>query len=216
MRQSIPDRDIVLYPNRAKLFRQNLPVLYSGLLMFPIIMAWRSGKRALQIISLAGGILLFLWETLYASFLYRLLIPKPVVVVNDEGITYDPPAPWFVVFSLSICWEEMAAIFLSDLTIRSKKETKTTRFLCIMPKDQEAYIKQQKILRPRRFAQLVMMSIIKVPFLLPEHLVLPISLDQLFTHIRLRYAPEIAAYNIEIRENQKITVPDEGTSRDHA
>lgn len=85
-----------------------------------------------------------------------------------------------------------------------------------MPKDQDAYVKQHRLLGPRRLAQLVMMSIIKVPFLLPEHLVLPISLDQLFTHIRLRYAPEIAAYNIEIRENQKITVPDEGTSRDHA
>lgn len=208
MRQNMPDRDIALYPNRAKLFRQNLPALSSGLLIFPIIMAWRSGKRALQIISLAGGILLFLWETLYASLLYRLLVPKPIVVVNDEGIAYNPPAPWFVAFALSIRWEEMAAIFLSDLTIRSRKETKTTRFLCIMPKDQEAYIKQQKILRPRRFAQLVMISIIKVPFFLPELPIFPISLDELFAQIRLRYASEIAAHNIEIREEQKITVPE--------
>ena len=214
MRQSISDHAIILFPNRAKLFRQVLPALYSGLLIVPIIIARRSGKRALQIISLVGGMLLFLWETLYISFLYRLLFPKPVVVVNDEGIAYDPPAPWFVAFALSIRWQEMAAIFLTDLTIRGKKRTRTTRYLCIMPKDQDAYTKQQKILRPRRFAHLVMMSIIKVPFLLPELPILPISLDELLAQIRSRYAREIAAHGIEMREEQRILVPDERTSHE--
>lgn len=214
MEQDVPDRTIALYPDRAKLFRLALPALLSGLFIFPLIAAGRSKNRALRNISLVGSALLFFWETLYGSLLYRLLFPKPVVVINDEGIAYDPPATWFVAFALSIRWEEMAAIFLSDLTIRGKKRTRTTRYLCIMPKDQDAYIKQQKILRPRRFAHLVMMSIIKVPFLLPELPILPISLDELLVQIRSRYAREIAAHGIEMREEQRIVVPDEKTSHE--
>jgi len=207
MRQDADHRTIVLYPDKTRLFKTVLPSLFSGLLALPLIIAWRSRKRSLHIVSLLAGILLFFWESLFLSQWYRLLFPRPVVVVNEAGIAYDPAIPWLVAFRLQIRWEEIAAMFLSELSIRGKKRTRTfPRFLAIMPKDQEAFVKQQKLLRPRRLPLLVVMSQIGTPFLLPEMAISPSSLDELFAQIRARYQDEIEANAIEIGEERKLSI----------
>ena len=208
MRQDADDRTIVLYPDKTMLFKTVLPSLLSGLLALPLIIAWRSRKRLLHIVSLLAGMLLFFWESFF--FLpqwYRLLFPRPVVVVNEDGIAYDPGAPWFFAFALQIRWEEIAAMFLSELSIRGKKGMRTSpRFLTIMPKDQEAFVKQHKLLRPRRLPLLVVMSQIGTPFLLSEAAIFPFSLDELFAQIRARYQRELEASAIEIGEERKLSI----------
>jgi hypothetical protein len=206
MRQDADHRTIVLYPDKTRLFKTVLPSLLSGLLALPLIIAWRSRKRSLHIVSLLLGMLLFFWESLFLPQWYRLLFPRPVVVVNEEGITYDPTAPWFVAFALKIRWEEIAAVFLSELIIRGEKRTRTPRFLAIMPKDQEAFVKKQKLLRPRRLPLLVMMSRIGTPFLLPELAIYPFSLDELLAQIRTKYQLELKANAIEIGEERKLSI----------
>ena len=209
MRQDADHRTIVLYPDKTRLFKTVLPSLLSGLLVLPLLIGWRSGKRSLHLVSLLAGMLLFFWESLFLSLWSRLLLPKPVVVVNEAGIAYDPVASWFVALRLQIRWEEIAIMFLSELSIRGKKGTRTfPRFLTIMPKDQEAFVKQHKLLRPRRLPLLVVMSQpgIGTPFLLPESAISPFSLDELFAQICARYQREIEANEIEIGEERKLSV----------
>lgn len=209
MRQDADHRAIVLYPDKTRLFKTVLPSLLSGLLALPLLIAWRSGKRWLHLVSLLAGMLLFFWETLFLSQWSRLLLPKPVVVINEVGIAYDPVVPWIVAFRLQIRWEEIAAIFLSELSVRGKKGTRTSpRFLAIMPKDQEAFVKQHKLLRPRRLPLLVVMSQpgIGTPFLLPELAISPFPLDELVAQIRMRYQREIEAHAIEIGEERKLSI----------
>jgi hypothetical protein len=209
MRQNADHRTIVLYPEKTRLFKTALPSLLSGLLAFPLFIAWRSGRRSLHLVSLLAGMLLFFWESLFLPQWSRLLLPKPVIVVNEIGIAYDPAVPWFVAFRLQIRWEEIAAIFLSELSIRGEKVTRMSpRFLAIMPKDQEAFVKQHKLLCPRRLPLLVVMSQpgIGTPFLLPELAISPFSLDELFAQIRARYQREIEANAIEISEERKLSM----------
>jgi hypothetical protein len=209
MRQDVDHRTIVLYPDKTRLFKTALTSLLSGLLVLPLIIAWRSRKRSLHLVSLPAGMLLFFWESLFLSQWYRLLFPRPVVVVNEAGIAYDPVVPWFVAFRLQIRWEEIAAMFLSELSMREKKGMRTSpRFLTIIPKDQEAFVKQHKLFRPRRLPLLVVMSQLAIgtPFPLPEPAISPFSLDELFAQIRARFQREIEANAIEIGEERKLSM----------
>ncbi len=106
MRQDVDHHAIVLYPDKTRLFKTALPSLLSGLLVLPLIISWRSRKRSLHLVSLPASMLLFFWESLFLSQWSRLLFPKPVVVVNEAGIAYDPVVPWFVAFRLLIRWED--------------------------------------------------------------------------------------------------------------
>jgi hypothetical protein len=209
MRQDVVHHAIVLYPDKTRLFKTALPSLLSGLLVLPLIISWRSRKRSLHLVSLPASMLLFFWESLFLSQWYRLLFPKPVVVVNEAGIAYDPVVPWFVAFRLQIRWEEIAAMFLSEVSMRGKKGTRTSpRFLTIMPKDQEVFVKQHKLFRPRRLPLLVVMSqfAIGTPFLMPELAISPFPLDELLVQIRTKYQPEIVANAIEIGEERKLSM----------
>jgi hypothetical protein len=209
MRQNADHRTIVLYPDKTRLFKMVLPSLLSWLLALPLLIAWRSGKRSLHLVLLPAGMLLFFWESLFLSQWYRLLFPRPVVVINEAGIAYDPVVPWFVAFRLHIHWEEIAAMLLSELIIRGEKVTRMSpRFLAIIPKDQLAFVKQHKLLRPRRLPLLVVMSQLDIdsPFLLPELAISPFPLDELFAEIRARYQREIEANAIEISEERKLSM----------
>jgi hypothetical protein len=104
---------------------------------------------------------------------------------------------------MTIRWEEIAAVYLNELTIRGKNRTVTHRFLCIMSKDQEGYFLQQKLLRPRRLPLLGLMSVIGSPFMLPEQAIFPLPLDELLSQIRAHYQEQIQANGIEVREEQK-------------
>jgi hypothetical protein len=139
-----------------------------------------------------------------------LLRPKPIVVVNEIGIAYDDPnATWFMTLGLQIRWEEIAAMFPCELSIRGKKGTKTfPRFLAIIPKDRIDFALQHKLFYPRRFLLLFIMShpSINTPFLVLETKISSCSLDELLAQIRARYQHEIETNGIEIGEERKISI----------
>ena len=204
-----PDhRAITIYQDKATLFKSVLLSLFGGLLLVPILLYCHRRKSVCKILAPLASVLLFFWEAQFLPALSRLLFPRPVVVVTDTGIDYRPLSHWLVALGMTMHWEEMAAMSLTELTVRGKKRTVTYRVLCFMPKDQERYLLQHKLLRPRRLPLLVMMSQIGSgsPFLLFEQMIFPLTLDELLSHIRVHFQEQLQANGIEIREEQKISI----------
>ena len=137
--------------------------------------------------------------------LYRLLFPKPVLVVNREGIFNNPLSLWFVNLKMSISWEEIAAIYLQELTLHGKKGTKTYHLLCILPKDFAGFVEREQLGGRGRFAVLGAMAASDAPFMIFEKTIFPHGLDELFDRIRESYQEEIQAHGIDIREKQQVT-----------
>lgn len=206
MRYDPDHRTLTIYQNKGTLFKSVLPSLLGGLVVVPILLYRRRRTRVLQILALSASGLVLLWETLFMSSIYRLLFPQPVVLVTDKGIDYRPPLPWFVALGMTMRWEEMAALYLTELTVRGRKRTLTHQFLCSLPKDQDVYFRQHKLLRPRRLPLLVIMSKTGSPFMLPEQMIFPLTLDELLSQICAHYQEQIQAHGIEIREEQKISI----------
>lgn len=196
MRQDTDERAIVLFPDRAKLFRTVLPSLLSLSIAIPIIKVWKSGKRGHQIVSLLTALVSLLWESLYVPLWFRLLFPRPIVVVNDEGIAYNPSAAWFTNFALKIRWEEIAVIFPFELV--------KAHWLAIVPKDVETFAQQQKLIRFRRLPLLVTASQVDAPFVIPEPMILSFTINELLSQIQTKYQQEIEASGIKIGEERKI------------
>jgi len=202
-----PDhRAIIIYQGKATLFKSVLLSLLGGLIVVPILLYRHSRRSVFKILALLASVLLFFWEAQFLPAISRLLFPRPVVVVTDKGIDYRPLSNWLVALGMTMHWEEMAAMSLTELTVRGKKRTVTHRVLCFMPKDQERYSLQHKLLRPRRLPLLVMMSQIGSPFLLFEQMIFPLTLDELLSHIRVHFQEQLQANGIEIREEQKISI----------
>ncbi len=204
-------RTIVLYPDKAELFKEVVwPSLLGALLVCPLLIAWHSGNPWLRFASLLVGLPLFLWELLSFIGWFRLLRPKPVVIVNELGFTYDDPmANWLITRGLQIHWEEIEAMFPCKLTIRGKKETKTyPRFLAIRPKDRTEFAIQHKLFYPRRWFLLLIMSFrgINIPFMMFETIISSCSLDELLAQVRARYQHEIEANGIDIGEERKLLI----------
>jgi hypothetical protein len=203
-------RTIVLYPDKAELFKKVWSSLLGAPLVPPLLIAWSSGNPWLRFASLLVGLPLLLWESTYLLEWFRLLRPKPAVIVNEVGFTYDDPmASWLMTRGLQIRWEEIEAIFPCELTIRGTKRTKTfPRFLAIIPKDSAEFSIQHKLLYPRRWLLLLLISFrsINTPFMIFETIISPCSLDELLAQVRARYQHEIEAHGIEIGEERKISI----------
>ena len=83
MRQNADHRTIILYPDKTRLFKTALPSLLSGLLVLPLIIAWRSRKRSLHFVSLPAGMLL---EMDNSELLLLLESPEALTGKVDEAI----------------------------------------------------------------------------------------------------------------------------------
>ncbi len=191
---------ITIYQDKATLFKSVLLSLFGGLIVVPLLLYRQKRKSVFKILAPLASVLLFFWEAQFLPAISRLLFPRPVVVVTDTGIDYRPLSNWLVALGMTMRWEEMAAMSLTELTVRGKKRTVTHRVLCFMPKDQERYSLQHKLLRPRRLPLLVIMSRMGSPFLLFERVIFPLTLDELLSHIRVHFQEHLQVNGIEIRE----------------
>jgi len=196
-------RTIQFYQNNANFFRANWSSLFGLLLVFPVVIYRRSPKRVVKVLSELSGGLFLLFASLFIPSFYRLLFRIPIIVINEKGITYNPYAPWIVKLHMSISWEEIAALYVDELTIRGKKHARTNRFLAVIPKDEEAYFRREKMLGPRRIPILVMWSITKTPFMLYEQVTAPTSSYNVLALITNQFGDKIQENGIEIREEQK-------------
>lgn len=138
--------------------------------------------------------------------LYRLLVPTPQVLVNETGIDYHPVSLWLLKWRRTISWAEIAAMYLSEVTIQTTKGAKTRRYLSIVPKDLDAFVLRYRLFRRLNMAFLVIAGVTETPFVIPAEMIAPFSLDELFAQICTQFQAEIQANGIEIREEQKTEV----------
>jgi hypothetical protein len=136
--------------------------------------------------------------------IYRLLVPTPVVLVNDQGILFHPPGGlgFAFNFTMAITWPEIAAMYLHNLTLAARKGPKTMRALAIIPKDPEGYLQRHHVVSLRTFPLVALLPATGTPLWIPEAVIAPVSLEDLLTQIRVRFQAEIAANGIEVREPQ--------------
>ncbi len=197
-------RTVRLYQSPTKFFRANWPAL---LLLLPVLIYRRSQSRVVKFLSVlvASPYLLFVSPVIPA--LYRFLFRIPIVVINEQGISYNPGPIWFIKLDMSIRWEEIAALYVNELTIRRqkhpRKRTRSFRFLAVLPNDQETFFQREKILSLRRFPLWGIMGATKTPFMLPEQVTYPSSPEDILNLIRSAYQDKIQENAIEIREEQR-------------
>jgi hypothetical protein len=199
-------RAISIYPDQSRPLKSALPALFGGLLLVPVLRYRQSSKPALRLMALLAGFLLLLWESQFTSTISRLLFPRPVVAVTTKGIDYRPQSSWFVRMGAEIRWDEIAALYINEITAHGKKRTVSHRLLRILPKNPEMYVRQHRTLDPRRLPLLVLMSVTGSPMLIPEPAISPETLDGLLSQIRVQYQNEIALNDIEVRDMQRLSI----------
>ncbi len=134
--------------------------------------------------------------------LYRLLVPTPVVVVNDQGMVFNPPGGLWFIWKMAITWPEIAAIYLHTLTLTARKGPQTMHMLAIIPKDPGAFVERHHVVRLRTLPLFTLLPATGTLVWIPEACIAPVSLEDLLTQIRTRFQAEIAANGIEVREPQ--------------
>jgi len=168
--------EVAIYPKKVKLLAIAL-----GALLFVILGFYFAQNRV------AMG--LALWEIIITSYvgipffglclvyaIYRLLMPKPAVVISDEGIFDNASA----VGAGMLRWEEIADVFAYDFMGQ--------RMLGIIPVNEEVVLGRQS--RLKRVMAKMNKGIAEAPFNIPQN-VLPISVDELLTRVeeRRRHPP---------------------------
>src|SRR5260370_41583794 len=193
---------IVIYPDRGKFLRANGAAFLLGGCLAPLALTpWHNARVVTRMLIMLSRVLLLVWGWFCIPALARLLFPKPVVTINDESISYHAPRMGPFAFGGSLAWEEIKALYVGELTIpRGGGRTHIRRFLCILPKDIEAF------LRPYTFMNKTVLTLLMMqvgsPFVLPEAM-LPLSSDELLTRIRTHYADIIHTCEIELRKEYK-------------
>jgi len=206
MNKDANQQAITIYPDRMKLFRSLVfPLAFEGLLVVPVVTYRRSSNLAAKFISFVAGGLLFLWGILYLPSLSRLLFPKPVVTIDDNGISYNPSRVGFVKFNATIAWEEVAALYTGRLTMQRNKSIVAHRFLCILPRDGESFWTRYNLFS-KLVTAVLMAKMDLPPIIIPESF-LPLTVDELLTRIGSQYRDEIQAHAIELREEFEVSVP---------
>ena len=204
MSKDAETREIIIYPAKMKMLKTNARSLLPGiLLVFPAVAYRRSTKLVARIISVVARGLLFIGGLLFLPTLYWLLLVKPMVRVNAQGISYNAPWTVFLNFSASITWEEIAALYISELTMSRRGRSGTYRLLCVLPKDLESFLRRYKLLNMT--VRVIVMKATDTPFMIPDTM-LPVTADELLSRIREQYADEIQAHGIELREVHKTSL----------
>jgi len=151
-------REFRIYKKKSHILRDSgLAFAKDSTLFVLAALAFRSNKhpivRALAL-AFGGGAL--------RQAAVRLFPAKPLLLVNEEGITYDPAVPVFNL-RVAMAWEEMSSLYLSKviwqrdpsslqhlqdnaftrllqaLSHAPSEKQNDTRFLFILPKDVEAF-----------------------------------------------------------------------------
>ena len=189
---------IVIYPDRGKFLRANgATFLLGGGLILLAFTPWHRATAVTRMLVMLSRVLLLLWGWFSIPALTWLLFPKPVVIVNDESILYHFPRIGPFAFSGSLAWEEIKALYLGELTLRRiSGRTSTQRFLCILPRDVDAFLRPYAIMNKTVLTML--MTQVGSPFVLPKAM-LPLSIDELLARVRTQYADTIHTHGIELR-----------------
>jgi hypothetical protein len=193
---------IDIYPDRGKFLKANVAMLLlGGVLALLASIPRRRTNVVTRIFAILSRTLLLVWGWFCIPALLWLLNPKPIVTINDDGISYHPPRMGPFSTGGSLAWEEMQALYIGALTMHHRSgRTTIQRFLCILPKDIDAFLQRYTIMN-KTILSLLMMQV-GSPFIIPQTM-LPLSSDELKAHIRTQYTDIIHECGIELREEYK-------------
>ena len=163
--------EVVIYPKKLKL----LAIAMASLLF--VIFGFYLGQNRVAmevpvwkfIVIAYVGIPFFSLCLVYA--IYRLLVPKPAVVISDEGIFDNASA----VGAGMLKWEEIAEVFAYDFMGQ--------RMLGIIPVNEAVVLARQS--RLKRVMAKMNKGIAPAAFNIPQS-VLPISVDELLSRVEER------------------------------
>ncbi len=136
-------------------------------------------------------------------FFYNLFSAKPILVIDNETISYNPPRMGPFAFQGSIKWEEIEALHLGELITRKRGKVKVSRLLCILPHGVERFMQSFSLLNKTVLG--ILMIHVGVPFAVSEAL-LTVPVDQLLARIQTDYSDKLQEYHIEIREEYKVSI----------
>jgi hypothetical protein len=163
--------EVAIYPKKAKLL-----VMAIGALLFVILGFYLAQNREAMELSLRTIIIACYVGIPFSGLclvyaIYRLLIPKPAVIISDEGIFDNASA----VGAGMLTWEEIAEIIRYDF--------RGQPMLGIIPVNEEVVLGRQPLLK--RVMAKMNKGIAPAPFNIPQTM-LPISLDELLSRIEER------------------------------
>lgn len=167
--------DVIIYPSKVKTL-----LIAAGSLMFVALGVYLAAGRVHMrlplwavVVSSYIGVPFFGLCFLYA--LYRLLSPKPSVVISREGIFDNASAAGAGLLK----WEEIANIFPYDFMGQ--------RMLGIVPRDAEAVMARQPPFK--RLLAKMNRGLVQAPFNIPQSS-LSVSVDELLREIEARWVFE--------------------------
>lgn len=168
--------EVAIYPKKVKLLG-----IAMGALLFVILGFYFAQNRVamglpLEVIIITSYVGIPFSGLCLVYAIYRLLLPKPAVVISDEGIFDNASA----VGAGMLRWEEIAHVFAYDFMGQ--------RWLGIIPVHEEVVLGRQS--RLKRVMAKMNKGIAEAPFNIPQS-VLPISVDELLSRVeeRRRYPP---------------------------
>src|SRR5581483_1629336 len=112
-------REFKLFKKRSKILQESVPsFLKDGILVLLSALAYRNSKNgAAKVLALLMG-----GRTIVKAT-SRVLFLKPLLTLNEEGISFDPSVPIFD-FRMAIAWEEIASIYINEVTITNSQSDK--------------------------------------------------------------------------------------------
>ena len=168
--------DIVIYPNKRYLISMAAGcLLLVGGCMYPLIYGYNiSGRDTLgQFFKAITPEIFYIGAPLFSLFLiyicYRLLKPRPSVIINEEGI-FENASPFGAGM---IRWEEIESMFVYKIMDNS--------FLGIVPVNLETILARQSVIK--RFLFRMNKGVAQAPFAIPGG-GLPVSVEELLAKIQ--------------------------------
>jgi len=127
--------EVVIFPSKFKMV-----LLTVGALIFVCVglafAIWRNeaGLTFWEFAFMAWVVIPFFGFS-FLYFGYRLIVPKPAVIVSQQGIFYNSSP----LSAGLVKWEELAEIYVHNINIQ--------RYLVIVPLDIEAFLQRQPIFK---------------------------------------------------------------------
>ena len=163
--------EVVIYPKKVKLLAITMGALLGVILGFYFAQNRVEMGLPLRVVIITSYVGIPFSGLCLIYAVYRLLMPKPVVVISDEGIFDNASA----VGAGMLRWEEIADVFAYDFMGQ--------RMLGIIPVNEEVVLGRQS--RLKRVMAKMNKGIAAAPFNIPQQ-VLPISVDELLCRVEER------------------------------
>lgn len=129
--------------------------------------------------------------------LYMSQKTHPTVVVNEEGITYNPPVAPIFRFHGRISWPQIAALYSGEFTSQRRGVSVTSPYLAIIPRgDMIAFIKSTYSSPFKRIVAAGQIQMYGGPMNIFQTFI-PISPQSLFSQIVVQYRDKIDMYGIK-------------------